>query len=107
MARLEYHTLKSSPFTNTRSKLIAMEIPIVFAIRCDIRFCTKLRITLGLTMRKCPFGFDNHYYVYTDFLQDFVASISAHETQPEASSPMDRGGKALHALTRTGSAANS
>ena len=47
-------------------------------------------------MRKCPYGFDNHYYVYTDFLQDFVASISAQETQPEASSPMDRGGKALH-----------
>ena len=27
-----------------------------------------------------------------------VASISAQETQPEASSPMDRGGKALHVL---------
>jgi hypothetical protein len=29
-------------------------------------------------------------------MQWSVASISAQETQPEASSPMDRGGKALH-----------
>jgi hypothetical protein len=27
-----------------------------------------------------------------------VASISAQETQPEVSSPIDRGGKALHVL---------
>ncbi len=29
-------------------------------------------------------------------MQWSVASISVQETQPEASSPMDRGGKALH-----------
>src|SRR5258708_39161052 len=57
MARLEYHTLRSSPFTSTRLKLIAMEFPIVFAIRRDIRFYTKLRITLASITRKCLYGF--------------------------------------------------
>jgi hypothetical protein len=40
-------------------------------------------------------------------MQLSVTSISAQETRQEASSPMDREGKALHALTDTGSAVNS
>src|SRR6266851_3626833 len=33
-----------------------METPIAFASRCDIRFYTKLRITLASIMRKCLYG---------------------------------------------------